>query len=53
MADFEVHIDLDGRTRPIGIARSNRVCGAETILVEYDGGWLEDADRSSLQPALA
>ncbi len=53
MADFEVHIDLDGRTRPIGIARSNRVRGAETILFEYDGGWLEDADRFSLEPALA
>lgn len=37
MADFEVHIDLDGRTRPIGVARSNRVRGAETILFEYDG----------------
>jgi serine/threonine-protein kinase HipA len=53
MADFEVHIDLAGRTRPIGIARSNRVRGAETILFEYDGGWLEDADRFSLEPALA
>jgi serine/threonine-protein kinase HipA len=53
MADFEVHIDLGGRTRPIGLARSNRVRGAETILFEYDGAWLEDADRFSLEPALA
>jgi hypothetical protein len=53
MADFEVDIDLDGRRRPIGIARRNRVRGAETILFEYDGGWLEDADRFSLEPALA
>jgi serine/threonine-protein kinase HipA len=53
MADFEVHIDLDGRTRPIGIARSNRVRGAETILFEYDGAWLEDAGHFSLEPALA
>ena len=52
MADFEVHIDLDGRTRPIGRARSNRVRGAETILFEYDGAWLEDPDRFSLEPAL-
>lgn len=27
LADFEVHIDLHGRTRPIGLARSNRVRG--------------------------
>lgn len=53
MADFEVHIDLGGRTRPIGLARSNRVRGAETILFEYDGSWLEDPDRFSLEPALA
>jgi serine/threonine-protein kinase HipA len=53
MADFEVHIDLDGRTRPIGLARSNRVRGAETILFEYDAAWLEDPDRFSLEPALA
>jgi serine/threonine-protein kinase HipA len=43
MADFEVHIDLHGRTRPIGLARSNRVRGAETILFEYDGAWLSAA----------
>ena len=53
MADFEVHIELDGRTRPIGLARSNRVRGAETILFEYDGAWLNDPDRFSLEPALA
>ena len=53
MADFEVHIDLDGRTRPIGLARSNRVRGTETILFEYDSAWLEDPDRFSLEPALA
>jgi len=42
MADFEVHIDLDGRTRPIGLARSNRVRGAETILFEYEDTWLKE-----------
>lgn len=31
MADFEVHIDLGGRTRRIGLARSNRARGSETI----------------------
>lgn len=53
MADFEVHIDLGGRTRRIGLARSNRVRGSETILFEYDGAWLDDSDRFSLEPALA
>lgn len=47
MADFEVHIDLGGRTRRIGLARSNRARGSETILFEYDGTWLDDSDRSS------
>lgn len=53
MADFEVHIDRDGRTRPIGLARSNRVRNTETIRFEYDGAWLADPDRFSLEPALA
>ncbi|WP_454718989.1 type II toxin-antitoxin system HipA family toxin [Caulobacter segnis] len=52
MADFEVHIDLRGRARPIGLARSNRVRGAETILFEYGEDWLADPDRFSLEPAL-
>jgi serine/threonine-protein kinase HipA len=53
MADFEVHIDLAGRTRLAGMAMSNRVRGAETILFEYDSAWLQDPDRFSLEPALA
>ena len=53
MADIEVHIDLDGRARQIGLARSNRVRGRETIIFGYDGDWLEDPDRFSLEPALA
>ncbi|WP_319566907.1 type II toxin-antitoxin system HipA family toxin [Cohaesibacter marisflavi] len=53
MTDFEVHIDLDGRTRQIGLARSNRVRGTETILFEYDDAWLDDPARFSLEPALA
>ncbi|MDT8292204.1 HipA domain-containing protein [Roseomonas mucosa] len=52
MADFEVHIDLEGRTRRIGLARSNRTRGTETILFEYDDAWLADPDRFSLEPAL-
>jgi serine/threonine-protein kinase HipA len=53
MADFEVHIDLNGHTRPIGLARSNRARGTETILFEYADAWLDDPDRFSLEPALA
>ena len=52
MADFEVHIELDGRTRPIGLARCNRVRGTETVLFEYDGAWLDDPEHFSLEPAL-
>lgn len=53
MADFEVHIDLNGRTRQVGLARSNRVRGKETVLFEYADAWLDDSGRFSLQPALA
>jgi serine/threonine-protein kinase HipA len=53
MADFEVHIDLNGRTRQVGLARSNRVRGKETVLFEYAERWLDDPGRFSLQPALA
>lgn len=40
IADFEVHIDLGGRTRPVGLARTNRNRGTETILFEYDDALL-------------
>lgn len=53
MADFEVHIDLNGQTRRVGLARSNRGRGTETVLFEYDPLWLDDPDRFSLEPALA
>jgi serine/threonine-protein kinase HipA len=53
MSDFEVHIALNGRTRQVGLARSNRVRGKETILFEYHDAWLNDSDRFSLEPALA
>jgi hypothetical protein len=52
MADFEVHLDLDGEVLPVGLARSNRVRGGETILFEYDDRWLARLDRFSLEPAL-
>lgn len=53
MPDIEVHIDLDGRTRPVGLARRNLVRGSETVLFEYADTWLADAERFSLEPALA
>lgn len=52
MSDFEVHIDLGGETRPVGLCRSNRVRGAETVLFEYDAAWLDHPERLSLEPAL-
>lgn len=52
MADFEIHISLNGQTRPLGRARSNRARGKETILFEYDDAWLRAADRFPLEPAL-
>lgn len=52
MAEFEVHIDLSGRTRRVGLVRSNLARGGETLLFEYDRAWLEDSDRFSLEPAL-
>ena len=53
MPDIEVHIDLDGRTRRVGLARRNLARGSETVLFEYADTWLADAERFSLEPALA
>ncbi len=53
MADFEVHIDLGGRTRPVGLARRNRTRASETIVFEYAAEWLADPDRFSIEPALS
>lgn len=52
MVDFEVHLSVDGGTRRIGLARSNRVRGRETVVFEYDGEWLRDAESFELEPAL-
>jgi serine/threonine-protein kinase HipA len=52
MADIEVHIDLAGRTRPIGLLRRNAVRGTEIVTFDYDPAWLADADRFSIEPAL-
>jgi len=52
MADFEVHIELDGHTRPVGLARTNQVRGTEIVLFEYAAGWLDDPECFSLEPSL-
>lgn len=52
MTDIEVHIDLDGRTRPVGVARSNMVRGNEIVVFEYAPEWLSDPARFSIEPAL-
>ncbi|MCE2949139.1 MAG: type II toxin-antitoxin system HipA family toxin [bacterium] len=53
MADFEVHVELGGRTQPVGLVRSDHVRGNELHLFEYFPAWLEDPNRFSLEPALA
>ncbi|MDA0813771.1 MAG: type II toxin-antitoxin system HipA family toxin, partial [Verrucomicrobia bacterium] len=40
MADFEAHLSLGGQTRRMGLARSNRVRGKETVHFEYADAWL-------------
>lgn len=50
--DFEVHIDLDGQTRPVGTAHQNLARGKETVIFEYHEAWLEEPDCFSLEPAL-
>ena len=52
MSDIEVYIDLDDKTRPVGIARCNLARGVETIAFEYGDSWLKDASRFSIEPAL-
>ena len=52
MTNFEVDIDLNGRTRHVGLARSNKARGIETVTFEYTDAWLSEPDRFSLEPAL-
>ena len=53
MSDIEVHIDLAGNLRQVGLARRNMVRGAETVVFEYAASWLADPDRFSIELALA
>jgi serine/threonine-protein kinase HipA len=52
MADFEVHVSIQGHTRQIGRARSNPARGKEIVLFEYSEEWLCDENRFVLAPDL-
>jgi hypothetical protein len=52
MPDIEIHVDLGGHVRRVGLARLNKVRGTETITFEYIDGWLTDPDCFSIEPAL-
>ena len=51
MADVEVHIDLDGETRRVGLLRRYSARARETISFEYLA-WLNDPNHFSIEPAL-
>lgn len=53
MTDVEVHIDLEGHVRPLGLLRRQVSRRGETVTFEYDVSWLEDARRFSIEPAIA
>jgi serine/threonine-protein kinase HipA len=50
--DIEIHIDLEGGLRRVGLARLNKARGAQTVTFEYADGWLADPESFSLEPAL-
>jgi serine/threonine-protein kinase HipA len=52
MTDVEVHIDLEGQVRPLGILHRQVSRRGETVTFEYDEAWLGDANRFSIEPAL-
>jgi serine/threonine-protein kinase HipA len=52
MPDVEVHIELGGDTRSVGLLRRHAARGGETITFEYDPDWLAQPGAFSLEPAL-
>ncbi|MDR1647212.1 MAG: type II toxin-antitoxin system HipA family toxin [Zoogloeaceae bacterium] len=52
MTPIEVHIDLDGRARPLGTLRRQASRRGETVTFEYDAAWLADPRRFAIEPAL-
>jgi serine/threonine-protein kinase HipA len=53
MPDVEVHIELAGATRSVGLLRRHAARGGETITFEYDPAWLAEPGGFSLEPALS
>jgi serine/threonine-protein kinase HipA len=49
MADIEVHIDIEGRTRPVGLVRS-KVGASETVVFQYAPTCLTDPIAPLLSP---
>lgn len=47
-----VHVDLDGRTVPVGRLWARTRRGRDGASFEYDEAWLRHPDRFSLEPAL-
>jgi serine/threonine-protein kinase HipA len=52
MTDVDVHIDLAGETRRLGVLRRHPARRTETVTFEYDDTWLRDPRRFSIEPAL-
>ncbi|MGL5114354.1 MAG: type II toxin-antitoxin system HipA family toxin [Beijerinckiaceae bacterium] len=52
MADIEVHIELSGQMRRVGLLRRHAARRSETITFEYDGAWLSHPGRFAIEPAL-
>jgi len=52
MTDVEIHIDLEGQVRPLGILHRQASRRGETVTFEYGETWLGDANRFSIEPAL-
>jgi serine/threonine-protein kinase HipA len=53
VTDVEVHIDLAGQIRRVGLLRRHPARRAETVTFEYAEAWLHDARRFSIEPALS
>ena len=51
--DIEVHIDLFGGTRRVGLLRRAPRRDGETVTFAYDDSWLKNPEGFSLEPALA
>ena len=53
MQDIEVHIQLNGSTRPVGLLHRQAARGRiDAVTFEYDDAWLADGSRFAIEPAL-